>query len=432
MVTEGDLFSFTAYATGNPTPDVQWQVSTDGGLSFVDIPGASQSTFSAIATAADSGNLYQAMFSNTEGEAVSTAAMLTVDSIPVDNIAPQVPVVVLASDTGASDTDGITSVGYLAISGIEGGAVVEYSADGGSTWTADFVAAEGHNSVLVRQTDQAGNVSDAALLDFLLDTQAPMAPQLALIQDSGSSASDAITNNGALAISGVEANAVVKYSGDGGSTWADSYFAQEGLNSVQAPQADLAGNISAAGSFSFLLDTTAPKLSPTFSTGSQPILVNAKGVAVSPNATDASGIATQSAGVVDTATAGKKSLVCSATDLAGNSTLVNVPYVVGYAISNVTPKPGATYKKTSSISVSFQLADANGRLSDTVAAGLAGKIVITFDNQSFSGVTYNKKTHAFSLSVKPSNPTTGTHTLGIHVYAGTDEVATLGLNISVI
>lgn len=432
LVTEGDLFTFTAYATGNPTPDVQWQVSTDGGLSFVDIAGAKETTYTAVATAADNGSLYQAFFSNDAGEAVTTAALLTVETVPVDDVAPDAPIVVLASDTGVSDTDGITSAGYLAISGIEDGAVVEYSVDGGNTWTMDFAAAEGQNSVLVRQTDQAGNVSDAALLDFLLDTQGPMAPQLALVQDSGSSATDGITNNGALAISGTEADATVKYSADGGSTWADSYFAQEGLNSVQAQQTDLAGNISAAGSLSFLLDTTAPTLNPTFSTGSQPILVNAKGVTVSPNASDDSGIATQSAGLVDTTTAGKKSLVCSATDLAGNSSSVSVPYVVGYAIVNVTPQSGATFKKKSSIPISFQLADANGRVTDATAAGLVGKMVITFDSQSFGGVTYNKKTHTFSLSVKPSNPTTGTHLLGVHVYANADEVATFGMPIKIV
>lgn len=425
VVSEGDLFTFTASATGNPAPEVQWQVSTDGGQSFDDIPGAKNMTYSGMATLGDNGNLYQAIFSNDEGEAVTTAAMLTVAIVPVDDIAPDAPIVILASDTGASDADGITSVGYLAISGIEEGAVVEYSVDGGNTWTADFVAAEGQNAVLVRQTDQAGNASDATILDFRLDTQAPQAPQLALLEDSGSSASDGITNNGALAISGVEADALVEYSADGGSTWADSFFAQEGLNSVQSQQADLAGNISAAGTLNFLLDTTAPTLNPTFSAGSQPILLNAQGVTVSPNASDNSGIATQSAGVVDTATAGQKSLVCSATDLAGNSTSVNVPYVVGYAIMNV-----ATFHNKSSVSVSFQLADANGRISDAAAASLAGKIVITFDSQTFSGVKYNKHSDRFWLKLKPSHPSAGTHTLGIHVYAGADKVATLGAEVN--
>lgn len=477
-VFEGDTFTFTAYATGDPSPDIQWQVSTDYGLTFVDIPGATQTTYMAVATLADDGSLYQALFSNDNGEATTTAALLSVTiSTPDDTTPPDAPVVTLAQDTGNSATDNVTSVGLLALSGIEEGAIVEYSIDGGNNWLADFIATEGANSVEVRQIDQAGNISDAALLEFLLDTDAPMALDLALLEDAGSSATDCITNNGSLVISGAETDAIVEYSLDGGQSWSGSFVATEGLNTVQVRQTDLAGNmsavatmtftldtatpvapsvsleqdtgssasdnvtkvgtlmlagaetgasvefssdngatwsgsyaakeglnavsvrqtdgagnISAIGTLSFMLDTTPPKLNPVFSTGAQPILVNAKGVTVLPNASDASGIASQAAGALNTATAGKKSVVCTATDLAGNSTSVSVPYVVGYAAVNVTPLSGATLKQKSAIQVSFQLTDANGLLSDSIAANLASKISITFDNKSFSGVSYNKKT----------------------------------------
>jgi microcystin-dependent protein len=55
-----------------------------------------------------------------------------------------------------------TSVGALKLSGIEKGAIVTYSIDGGTTWSEHFQAAPGLNSVQVRQTDTAGNVSAAS------------------------------------------------------------------------------------------------------------------------------------------------------------------------------------------------------------------------------------------------------------------------------
>src|SRR5262249_34417144 len=40
MAGEGNSVTFTASASGVPTPTVQWQVSTNGGVTFNDIPGA--------------------------------------------------------------------------------------------------------------------------------------------------------------------------------------------------------------------------------------------------------------------------------------------------------------------------------------------------------------------------------------------------------
>ncbi|EMD98731.1 type 1 secretion target domain-containing protein, partial [Stutzerimonas stutzeri NF13] len=53
----------------------------------------------------------------------------------VDTTAPAAPTVSLTSDTGASGSDGITNNGALTIGGTETGATVEYSTDGGQTWS---------------------------------------------------------------------------------------------------------------------------------------------------------------------------------------------------------------------------------------------------------------------------------------------------------
>uniref|UniRef100_UPI001589E12F Ig-like domain-containing protein n=1 Tax=Burkholderia ambifaria TaxID=152480 RepID=UPI001589E12F len=166
------------------------------------------------------------------------------------------PGVALTSDSGSNSTDHITNVGTLNVSGVETGAVVEYSIDGGQTWNTSFNAIEGVNDVQVRQTDVAGNTSDPTSLSFTLDTSAA-APGVALIADSGGNATDHITNVGTLSLSGVETGAVVEYSTDGGHTWSTSFNAVEGVNDVQVRQTDVAGNTSDPTSFSFTLDTSA-------------------------------------------------------------------------------------------------------------------------------------------------------------------------------
>jgi hypothetical protein len=79
----------------------------------------------------------------------------------LDTQAPLRPGLSLANDTGSSGSDRITSDGSLSLSGVEAGANVEYSIDGGRTWSASFTAGEGGNRVVVRQIDLAGNVSSA-------------------------------------------------------------------------------------------------------------------------------------------------------------------------------------------------------------------------------------------------------------------------------
>jgi hypothetical protein len=81
-VTPGASVSFTASASGFPAPNVQWQVSTDGGLNFVPIVGATSATYTFSATLADSGHQYRAVFSNAVSSATSTAATLTVGVAP--------------------------------------------------------------------------------------------------------------------------------------------------------------------------------------------------------------------------------------------------------------------------------------------------------------------------------------------------------------
>ena len=77
-VAAGGPATFTAAASGTPTPTVQWQVSASGGP-FTNVSGATATTLSiAVTTGAMNGNKYQAVFTNAAGSATTTAATLTV------------------------------------------------------------------------------------------------------------------------------------------------------------------------------------------------------------------------------------------------------------------------------------------------------------------------------------------------------------------
>ncbi|MFO0864203.1 MAG: chitobiase/beta-hexosaminidase C-terminal domain-containing protein [Gemmataceae bacterium] len=153
-------------------------------------------------TATEGANSVQVRQTDAAGNVGAASAAFT---FTLDTTAPAAPTVALTADTGSSPIDKITSNGALTLTGVEGGASVQYSVDGGTTWSNTFTPVQGANSVEVRQTDVAGNVGPAsAAFAFTLDTIAPVAPGVALTVATGSNNADKITSNGALTLTGVE------------------------------------------------------------------------------------------------------------------------------------------------------------------------------------------------------------------------------------
>ena len=71
--------TFNAAASGEPAPTVKWQLSTDAGTTWTDIPGATATAYTTPATSAgDDGSRFRAVFANASGGATSNAATLTV------------------------------------------------------------------------------------------------------------------------------------------------------------------------------------------------------------------------------------------------------------------------------------------------------------------------------------------------------------------
>jgi len=79
-ITEGDPVTFTAAASGEPTPSVQWQVSTDGGVTFTNLAGATSTTLTFTTALTENGYEYRAVFTNRVGTATTSAAVLTVEA----------------------------------------------------------------------------------------------------------------------------------------------------------------------------------------------------------------------------------------------------------------------------------------------------------------------------------------------------------------
>jgi hypothetical protein len=85
-VTAGNSVSFTAAASGNPAPTVQWQVSTNGGTTFTNVAGGTSPTLTFTTSASQNGNKFRAVFTNAAGTATTTAATLTVNPSPAIDV----------------------------------------------------------------------------------------------------------------------------------------------------------------------------------------------------------------------------------------------------------------------------------------------------------------------------------------------------------
>ncbi|MBN8138961.1 Ig-like domain-containing protein, partial [Vibrio vulnificus] len=173
----------------------------------------------------------------------------------IDSIAPSAPTITLDTDSGSKADDFLTNDGSYTVTDIEDGATVEYFVDG--EWTAtEPVAVEGENTIIIRQTDDAGNSSESSTLTFTLDTTAPDAPQISLDTDSGSLADDFLTNKGDFTVAGTEEGATVEYFVNG--EWTTTAPTPvEGDNTIIVRQTDAAGNTSGSSTLTFTLDTTA-------------------------------------------------------------------------------------------------------------------------------------------------------------------------------
>ena len=223
-------------------------------------------------------------------DASANLALALSNSAVANNTAPSATAISLNSDTGYSASDLISNSGVVNISGLESGNYVQYQLNSGSwvslasgvTQFTPTYASNGSQTVTVRQVSGAGVVSATSSITFTYDTVAPTAPTLALTTDSGLSASDKITNSGAVTVSGLEvaSGTTWQYSTDGGLTWnagsgsAVTTISGDGAKSITVKETDVAGNVSATSTaLAFTLDTAPPVLSRAVSVTSTQVRV---------------------------------------------------------------------------------------------------------------------------------------------------------------
>ena len=80
-VTAPAAASFSVAVSGNPTPTLQWQVSIDAGVNWVNVPAATAATLTINPTiVGQNNNRYRAVATNSVGSVNSSAATLTVNA----------------------------------------------------------------------------------------------------------------------------------------------------------------------------------------------------------------------------------------------------------------------------------------------------------------------------------------------------------------
>jgi len=239
---------------------------------------------------------FTATAKDTAGNTSTTSTALNVQIVA----APAAPTALtISSDTGTSNTDGITSTRTLSISGTAGAnAVVTVykggvsigtaTADGTGAWSYDYTGttlAEGSYAFTAKATLSGQDSALSATKTVVVDATAPAAPAVtAISNDDGSSSTDGITTNPRQVISGTaEANAVVSVYKDsvllgtttasGTGAWSYDYTGTAlalGTYSFTATAKDAAGNTSSTSSgytVKITTDSTAPGAPTLAATG---------------------------------------------------------------------------------------------------------------------------------------------------------------------
>jgi hypothetical protein len=100
-VLAGATASFTVVATGDPAPTIQWQVSTNSGSSWSDIPNATAATYSRSTVVSNGGYQYRAVLTNAVGVITSSVATLTVNSRSFSTLTTYTTTVFTGLSTGS-------------------------------------------------------------------------------------------------------------------------------------------------------------------------------------------------------------------------------------------------------------------------------------------------------------------------------------------
>lgn len=199
--------------------------------------------------------------------------------IVIDTGIPDAPAVALLTDSGSSNSDGLTKTGTISVTGLNPGTTWEYSIDGGASWEpgsgTSFSLTENDyaiGDIRVRQTDAAGNVS-AVASNAAAITVDQSAPDLGFDDISFDGVVNAAEKDAGVVVTGTSEplssvtvtwgglSKLVQAAADG--SWSARFEASEipadGTGLISATAIDLAGNqLQFPVSTPVTIDTAAP------------------------------------------------------------------------------------------------------------------------------------------------------------------------------
>jgi alpha-tubulin suppressor-like RCC1 family protein len=147
-VEEGQSTGFSSAASGVPAPTVQWELSTDGGVTWSQIAGATAVPLMIAATVtSENGYQFRAAFTNIVGTAMSKVATLTVHKLPA----------VTAQPASITVEEGQSAVFEATASGFPAPTVQwQTSANAGVTWANVTGATSTRLTVAAVKTSSSG------------------------------------------------------------------------------------------------------------------------------------------------------------------------------------------------------------------------------------------------------------------------------------
>jgi hypothetical protein len=121
-VTSGSTATFSAAATGLPPPSVSWQISTNGGSTWITVGGWTATSESASLTAFENGWQIRAVFANSNGPVPTSPATITVTPPTTTVVLPSSGATLSGTSVlDAAASPGVTNVQYE----LSGGGLIE-------------------------------------------------------------------------------------------------------------------------------------------------------------------------------------------------------------------------------------------------------------------------------------------------------------------